>query len=953
MYSLITNSKKGTLLDELVQSLETCQRFYLNVAFINFSGLQLLLDPIQKAAENGASGKILTGTYLNFTEPYALTRLKAFQHIDTRIFVATQQTGFHPKAYIFEYTNYYKVIVGSSNITQSALKSNIEWNLQIITKDGNEDEEFISEIMEAYNLIWGSSEILDDAFINDYASFLSDRKKDLIVQESYPMVFQFTRGPSIKPNMMQELAMEKLMRLREKHQEKALVIAATGTGKTYMAAFDVKQTKPERLLFLVHREDILHSAMSSFKKIINLKDKSTGILSGTSKEHQSDYLFATIQSMKNIYAEYDPGHFDYIIVDEAHHATSPRYMEVLEHFNPKFLLGMTATPERTDGGNIFDLFDNNVPVEIRLREALEYDLLVPFHYFGITDESGVDLKDSENLTPDQIAKRLSVHRRVDFIIEKMNYYGHDGLKRKALGFCMTIAHAEFMAEEFNKRGIPSIALSGGDKVSKRESYTKLLEAEDSDLEVIFTVDIFNEGIDIPGVNLVMMLRPTQSSIIFTQQLGRGLRKKDNKEFLTVLDFIGNYSKSFLIAIALNGRRFYDKDSVKTSVKRNFSDLPGATHIQLDEVSKQQILEQIDFENFSTLAYLKNTYNEFKNLNSGRIPWLLQDYLKVDAAPDPVKFFSRSGNFKAKNYIEFLDKVEPNNELVMGLQGNPLFMAMLTDLSQKLPLVRLHENMIITYLLTHETCTLETARAELLEYLDTVDDETILHAFRTLNMEFSDKGELKSARPLVTMDDRNVLHRTEEFSIILADEQYRPFIEDVLHYGRMRYLKTFGSINYGIPHLKLYEEYTMRDIAVVSNYKKIHSSFRGQGVLKNDEINHYFYFVDLHKGDDVEERVNYKDKFINTKQFQWESPNSTKVDSDRGQDFINAKKRGVTLHLFARKFKQIDNVTSKFIYLGKINPLSYRNEKPIEIQYKLQNEVPWELYQEFEPELIID
>ena len=352
------------------------------------------------------------------------------------------------------------------------------------------------------------------------------------------------------------------------------------------------------------------------------------------------------------------------------------------------------------------MFDNNVPVEIRLREALEYDLLVPFHYFGITDESGVDLKDSENLTPDQIAKRLSVHRRVDFIIEKMNYYGHDGLKRKALGFCMTIAHAEFMAEEFNKRGIPSIALSGCDKVSKRESYTKLLEAEDSDLEVIFTVDIFNEGIDIPGVNLVMMLRPTQSSIVFTQQLGRGLRKKDNKEFLTVLDFIGNYSKSFLIAIALNGRRFYDKDSVKTSVKRNFSDLPGATHIQLDEVSKQQILEQIDFENFSTLAYLKNTYNEFKNLNSGRIPWLLQDYLKVDAAPDPVKFFSRSGNFKAKNYIEFLDKVEPNNELVMGLQGNPLFMAMLTDLSQKLPLVRLHENMIITYLLTHESCTLE-------------------------------------------------------------------------------------------------------------------------------------------------------------------------------------------------------------------------------------------------------
>ena len=233
-----------------------------------------------------------------------------------------------------------------------------------------------------------------------------------------------------------------------------------------MAALDVKQTKPERLLSLVHREDIQHSVVSSFKKIINLKDKSTGILSRISKQYQSDYLFATIHSRKNFYAEYDSEHFDYIIVDEAHHATSPRYMEVLEHFHPKFLLGMTETPERTDGGNIFDLFYNNVSVEICLREALEYNLFVPFHYFGITEESSDDLKDAENLTPDQIAERLSVHRRVDFIVEKMKYYRHDGLKPKALGFCMAIARAEYMAVEFNKRDIPSIALSGGDKVSK-------------------------------------------------------------------------------------------------------------------------------------------------------------------------------------------------------------------------------------------------------------------------------------------------------------------------------------------------------------------------------------------------------------------------------------------------------------------------------------------------------
>ncbi|MEM5596013.1 DEAD/DEAH box helicase [Niallia circulans] len=325
--------------------------------------------------------------------------------------------------------------------------------------------------------------------------------------------------------------MENLNRLRSFGEKRALVIAATGTGKTYMSAFDVKQYQPKRMLFIVHREEILKKAKETFEKLLPNENFKFGLLTGNHKDKNADYIFTTIQTLSKCYSEFSKDHFDYIIFDEAHHATSNSYQSVIQYFDPEFTLGMTATPERTDNQNVFDLFDNNVAIEVRLHEALDDELVVPFHYFGITDIEEVDLSGVDINDITEITKRLKVNERVDFIIEKMRFYQHDGQKKKCLGFCASIEHARYMTEEFNKRGYKSACLTGEMSVDQRAHYINKLEDDADELEVIFSVDIFNEGVDIPTVNTVLMLRPTNSPIVFIQQLGRGLRKYEGKAFL--------------------------------------------------------------------------------------------------------------------------------------------------------------------------------------------------------------------------------------------------------------------------------------------------------------------------------------------------------------------------------------------------------------------------------------
>lgn len=920
---LITNTKQQSFYKEIQDAFKNCKSFYFSVAFINYSGLQLLIDELSVLEQKGVCGKIITTDYLTFTEPNSLRKLRSFGNIETKVFVSNKN-GFHTKGYIFEYDNEYKVFIGSSNITQSAFKENVEWNVKIISK---KDDLFVKCVLDEFASLMERSDTADDDFIDRYEKLYQEIKEYNKIEKKY-----FPNEIVPKPNTMQEKALVGLSKIRSMGEKRALVISATATGKTYMAAFDVKRENPDTMLFIVHNDVILSDAKETFENVI--KDKVIGFYKGSTKDKDAEYFFANIAtiSREEHYKRFDKKHFKYIIIDEAHRSASPSYKKILDYFEPDFLLGMTATPERTDAGNVFELFNYNIAIEVRLRDALTYDLVVPFHYFGITDVTA-DLTNVDINNIDLVAQKLKINKRVEMIIEKMEYYGFQGNKRKCIGFCVSVDHAEYMSSEFNKYGYKAKCLSGKNSIQEREKTIEELEDDNNPLEFIFTVDIFNEGVDIRTVNLILMLRPTESAIIFTQQLGRGLRKAYDKEFVTVLDFIGNYNKSFLIPIALSGSKYYDADSLRVSVQDDFSDLPGCTNIHFDKKAKEQILNQLDKVNFSSINYLKEEYNEFKKQMDGRVPYLV-DYI-IDNAPDPVKFIKQK-----KNYPNFISCVEEKE--VELFDENEL--KLLNWLSSLIPVKRVYDLVVLKALFIKGSVSIAEAKNDMEVYLDFVNNDTLLHSFKHINGDFFDEKEIKKTQDFFVLNN-NTLVATGILRKMLQKEKYKNYLLDVVEYGILRYKKEFGSNDYGMPFLKLYETYAMRDLGLLTNNESKLSSIRGQGVWRIDEKSHCF-FVNLHKGEDIKDSINYKDKFIDNKHFQWQSPNSTPIDTNNGQDYANNVRRNVSLHLFVRKQEKVNNNTIPFIYVGKINALSYEGEKPITIQYELENELTDRMYKDF-------
>lgn len=920
MNTLITNNQITNFYNHITKLLQECESFYFNVAFINFSGIQLLLDVFKDLEEKNIKGKILTSTYLNFTQTKALEKIKEFKNIELKIYDSNvSNIGFHSKSYIFEFKDDYKIVIGSSNITSSAFKSNIEWNVKTVSK---KDDKFLLDVLNEFETLWKSSYQVDEKFLKEYEEFLKTQKKEF-------KSFSFNQ---IKTNFMQEKALEKLENLRNKGENKALIIAATGTGKTYLSAFDVKNFKAKTILFLVHRENILIKAKQSFEEILP-HINSFGLYTGNKKEQDKNYLFSTIQTMSSNFLEFSQDFFDYIIIDEAHHATSPSYKEILDYFKSKFLLGLTATSNRMDGNSIYEIFDENIALDIRLNEALEHNLIVPFHYYGISDIQSIDYENVDLTKIDLLAKLLSVNKRVDFIIDKMNFYSNSGNKRKVLGFCVSKEHCIFMSEEFNKKGINSITLTSEDSISKREEYIHKLENENDSLEVIFTVDIFNEGIDIPSINMVLFLRPTNSPIVFVQQLGRGLRKYKNKEFLTVLDFIGNHKKAYLIALALVGNKMIDKESIKLSLQNNFADFKNA-FISMDEISKNRILEQINKENFNQLKYLKEQYFEVKNI-LGKVPTLV-DYLQFEDVINPLKFVDES-----YSYIEFLAKVEENKK-VKELILDENFIKAIRFIENELPLKRVYEFVILKYLLNNDFCDENIAFKVLNKYLDRVDKETIMHSFLYLRQDFLDSAQKNRYLKLLEFDGK-VAKKTKEFEELLKNENYKKIFEDSLNFGIYNYEEEFSSTDFGKPFLKLYSKYNMLNIAKLCNFPKIHSSFRGSGFLKYE--NDFFLFINLEK-EKFSKSANYNNAFLSKDVFTYQSKPSHSSDKGDGERLCENKRFGVKLHIFVRKYVQVDKKTQDFIYLGIANTLKYWDNKPISLELKLENPLYDKLFEEF-------
>ncbi|HJD26470.1 MAG TPA: DEAD/DEAH box helicase family protein [Candidatus Blautia intestinipullorum] len=634
------------------------------------SGVKMLLEELDNALKRGAKIRILTGNYLGITQPSALYLLKKKlgSRVDMR-FYNEKDRSFHPKSYIFHYRGYNDIYIGSSNISRSALTSGIEWNYRFSSvSDPKNYEKFYhafedlfehhsiiidNEELKRYSQNWHRPAVARDLERYDY----SHQNEENESEDTKVRLLYEPRGAQIE-------ALCALEDTRAEGAKRALVQAATGVGKTYLAAFDSKSY--ERVLFVAHREEILKQAAASFRNVRNSEDY--GFFTGEEKSTDKSVIFASVATLgRSEYLSekyFAPDYFQYLVIDEFHHAINEQYQRIVKYFKPQFLLGLTATPERMDGRNIYELCDYNVPYEISLKDAINKGMLVPFHYYGIyddTDYSGLHLirgrYDEKELNETYIG---NVHRH-DLIYKYYCKYG----SKKALGFCCSRAHAEEMAKEFCERGIPSVAVYSNANGTYSEERGKAIEKlKSGEIRVIFSVDMFNEGVDITSVDMVMFLRPTESPIVFLQQLGRGLRRSKGKEYLNVLDFIGNYEKAGRVRFLLTGRTLGKNEYYNPADRSAF---PDDCLIDFD-MKLIDLFSEMDKKHLKVRDQIRNEYYRIKEF-LGRIPSRMDLFTYMDDDIYRVAIAHSKDN-PFKRYLDFRNELgeltEEENLLYSGI-----------------------------------------------------------------------------------------------------------------------------------------------------------------------------------------------------------------------------------------------------------------------------------------------
>lgn len=857
-----------SFLNKIKDNLKKCNSFSFSVSFIKKAGLVLLEREIEEALERGVKGRIITSTYQNFTDIGSLEQFYNWQkeydnfecHLDYECF---GDNGFHTKGYLFEYDDSIEFIVGSSNITRFALLKNFEWNVSLVSKDNLNS---YNDALIEFELIWDKTLELDSKIIEKYRLQL-----DYAI-EKWDMDYVNAIDSKINPNSMQRKALRELRRYRDTGVKKALIISATGSGKTYLAAFDARNFGAKRLLYIVHRESILKDAKESFVKVFGA-ERTYGFYTGNENSLEADFIFATSNMLGRHLDSFKKDEFDYIIYDEVHHVVAETGKKIFEYFEPEFILGLTATPERMDNQDIFTLFDQNVPFELRLRDAINNDLVVPFHYYGIRDQL-VDYSSKDKMT---IAKNIAEQNNIEFIKSQIEKYRKPGEKLKCIAFCTNIQSCRLMAEELYEEGYHTISLTGINDTGVRIKAFKDLQDENNLLEIICTVDILNEGVDIPQVNMVLFLRPTESQTVFIQQLGRGLRKYPGKDYVTVLDFIGNnYDRAVQIAMALGtlGKTTYmEKAYLKEMIRTNFEslDIPEVK-IEIDDLSKEEIINFIDKTNFNSRVFLEKDYKNFKSyINNGSYPTHM-DFLNSDVSPDLIRIIkSTFSGSKNKSYYNFLKKIDEDTI--------PMFddkqIAFINNMEDLLPLARLDEYLIIEQAIKEHTIDLK--RIEGIN--EHITDKTLENAY----------NNLKS----LGLVENNEIDLTN-----IEDGEFKDYLLDTLNYGIVRYNREFGEYT-GL--FKLYRNYYKEQASRIM----LKNGILQKGTYYEDDI--AYIFAGIKKGE--EGRLNYKDKFINNKIFQWES--IANVSESEKEHLRNSKK----VHLFIRKMESEDTVTLPYTYFG--------------------------------------
>jgi len=918
--SLFTGSPtEPQLAHELLEEMRSADGVDILVSFIKWSGLRLLLPAFEDLRERNIPVRVITTSYMGASDAPAVEWLAKLPNVQVRVSYDTERTRLHAKAYHFKrQTGFSTAYIGSANMSHAAITSGLEWNLKVTAQDmGHIMEKFIVEF-ETY---WNSREFVpfdseNPSIFRDAIHYARNSAQDR------PTVFF-----DLRPHPFQERILEALERERTAHNRwRNLVIAATGTGKTVIAAFDFQRfyeqkNRQARLLYVAHRQQILKQARDTFSSV--LRNQNFGeLLVGPYQASRLEHLFCSVGmlSSRRLWEQVGREFYDYIIIDEAHHGTASSYRPIFDNFSSTVLLGLTATPERMDGDSVAADFDNRFAAEIRLPEALEEKLLCPFHYFGVADPVAInhdqfwrngkyDVTALENV---YVLDQARAHQRVDAILAAMERYEPEyRLSAKGIGFCVSIRHAEFMTEEFNKRGIQSGAYISG--VDDNRCQQLLEGLKSGHLKFLFTVDKFSEGVDVPEVNIVLFLRPTESLTVFLQQLGRGLRHAMGKDCLTVLDFVGQTHRRYRIDTKIKSLLPRHRFSIDKEVELDFPHLPAGCSIQLDRLSRQYVLENIK-ENLGRLAVqIPDRLLTFTNETGQELTF--GNFVRYhDYEPETLLVSETWSGWKAKAQLA----PSPNDPDIAHLK-KALIRAAFINGPKEVALLR---NVLA-----------KISQGASSEAMALAGDSIMSIYYRI----WGDKG---SNLGITSLED--AFRKLSRNPSILAD------LDEVLSWSQDN-----TEISGQIPELpftcslELHAQYGIKEIQAVFGKATLETAGQtGVGSFHFAEVKTYALLITFQKTEkEFSPSTMYADYPISRELLHWESQSTTSQQSETGQNLIHHKERGSTILVFARDQKKRNGVTVPFTYLGPVERVSYESERPIKMVWRLRNQMSVEMFED--------